>query len=183
MHEAINIIRYLSKATDQKLIILAGGINDMSILHRYPTRHVFPRTRVVRNLVNYTLEEMSSCVAGVIQSTNTPVALAMLSGLNLAAHSPSYHDLMYILQPCIDRAIPEINHQIRGINRLNNLYSPDLSSAVHRCTGHGGRYRTHYLQLIDGLHPAPALRQIWARNLQNYCARLFPDITHLQSCT
>lgn len=153
----------------------------MSVLHRHPTRHVFPRTRVTANLVNYTLEEMRSCINGIRQITDTPVALAMLSGLNLAAYSPRYYDLMYILQPCIDRAILEINHQIRGINRLNNLYSPDLSSAVHRCAGHGGRYRTHYSQLYDGLHPSRSLRQIWARNLLAYCARLFPDITHLQS--
>lgn len=178
MYETIQTIR-CSRPYD--LIIIAGGINDMSILHRYPSRHVFPRTRVVTNLVNYTLEEMRYCIDGIIHTTGTPVALAMLSGLNLAAYSPRYYDLMYILQPCIDRAIIEINHQIRGINRLNNLCSPDLSSAVHRCAGHGGRYRTHYRQLYDGLHPGRSLRLIWARNLLAYCASFFPGTTHLQS--
>lgn len=177
MHEAIEIVRC---SRPYQLIIIAGGINDLTVLHRHPTRHVFPRTRVVPNLINHILHEMHYCIDGISHHTNTPVALAMLSGINLAAYSPRYFDLMYILQPYIDRAIVEINHRVRGINRMNNLHSPDLSSAVHHCAGRGGRYRTHYHQLHDGLHPGGPLRLIWARNIIAFCARFFPDISHIQ---
>lgn len=44
MHEAIEIVRC---SRPYQLIIIAGGINDLTVLHRHPTRHVFPRTRVV----------------------------------------------------------------------------------------------------------------------------------------
>lgn len=178
MQQAIEIVQF---SRPFHLIILSGGINDISVLHQYPTRHVFPRTRVVANLIYYTLDEMRYCIDEIKRFTDTPVALAMFSGLNLAAYSPRYYDLMYILQPYMDRAIIEINHRIRGINRLNNMYSPDLSSAVHRCIGHGRRYRTHYQYFYDGLQPGYALRLIWARNLLAYCARFFPWITHIQS--
>lgn len=162
------------------LVILVGGINNLSKLYWHPGRHAGPRYRSVSQLVDYTLREMRAAVQKVQSFTSVPVALASMAGMDLVNYSPWYYDRLYPLQPTIDMATIRINLQIRGINRANCLFTPDLSSATNRCSGKGGRYRTHYTQLPDGLHPGYTLRRIWATNIVKYCTRLFPGTMHQQ---
>lgn len=162
------------------LVILVGGINNVSKLFWQPDRYAGPRYRSVDLLVNYTLREMGVAVQKVKAYTNIPVSLAAMAGMDLVKYSPWHYDRLYPLQPLIDQATVRINHQIRGINRSNLLFTPDLSSATNRCSGRGGRYRTHYVHLIDGLHPGLRLRRVWASNIIRYCAGLFPEVKHHQ---
>lgn len=103
------------------LTIIAGGINDLSMLRYIPSRHARPRYNTVETLVNYTVGEMRRCIEYVTDYSYMPVALATLSGMNLSQYSPRLHNFLYTYQPIIDQAIVEINHQIRGINRMNSL--------------------------------------------------------------
>lgn len=169
-------VNALSQNFSYHLTIIAGGINDLSMLRYIPSRHARPRFNSVETLVNYTVGEMRSCMDYVLNYSYSPVALATLSGMDLSQYSPQLHNFLYTYQPIVDRAIVEINHQVRGINRMNNLRSPDLSSAVNRCAGHQGRYRTHHSYLFDGLHPGYVLRRIWSQNIHTYCARIFPEV-------
>lgn len=79
-----------------------------------------------------------------------PVALATLLGMEFSAYSPDYHDLLSPLQPTFDDGVMGVNQRIRGINRLNNLPSPNLAYPVHRCKGKHGKYCTQYPLLHDG---------------------------------
>lgn len=162
------------------LTIIAGGINDLTMIRNIPQRHARPRWNSVTTLVRRTVREMRLCIENVYNHSYMPVALATISGMSLAEYSPGLRHFLYTYQPYIDQAIIQINHQVRGINRLNSLRSPDLSSAVNRCVGRNGRYRSHYTYLFDGLHPGYLLRRIWAQNIHTYCACIFPEVTNVQ---
>lgn len=160
------------------LAILAGGINDLSMIRHIPSRHARPRFNQVDTLVNHTAEEMRRCIEYVRAHSYMPIALATLSGLCLSQYSPLLYDFLYTYQPIVDQAIPQINHRVRGINRMNNLRSPDLSSAVNHCVGRRGRYRTHYPLLFDGLHPGYTLRRTWSQNIHTYVVQMFPELSY-----
>lgn len=162
------------------LTIIAGGINDMTMIRYIPSRHARPRINSIESLVCRTVREMRHCVEDVRAHSYMPVALATLSGMSLTQYSPDLYHFLYNYQPYIDQAITQINHRVRGINRLNSLRSPDLSSAVNRCAGHNGRYRTHYSYLYDGLHPGYLLRRTWAQNIHTYFVEIFPEATQPQ---
>lgn len=170
----------LTEDNTYHLTIIAGGINDMSMIRHIPSRHARPRFNSINRLVTHTVREMRRCIEYVSDFSYMPVALATLSGMHLGEYSPSLNHFLFTYQPIIDRAITLINHQVRGINRLNSLRSPDLSSAVNRCIGRHGRYRTHYTYLFDGLHPGYLLRRIWSQNIHTYCAQIFPELTYHQ---
>lgn len=165
---------------DYHLIILAGGINNITRLFHRPSRHVVPRHYDPADLANITADEMRLALHRIQGITSTPVVMASLVGIRLVTYSPSYSDILYGLQPIIDMAINRLNCLIRGMNRLNNMMTVDLSSHVHRCVGRGGRYRTRYLHLYDGLHPGSRLLEIWAMRILNYCANVFPCLTPIQ---
>lgn len=163
-----------------QLVILAGGINNMSKLVYRPTRHAIPRYRSSESLVNYTLSELEKAVGKITSFFDIPVAVASLSGIDLVNYSPLYYGKLYTMQPQIDHAIVDLNRLIRGLNRRNGVRTPDLSSDVHRCSGNGGRYRTHYIHLFDGLHPGYPLRKRWTEKLISYCVRMSGDRYHNQ---
>lgn len=158
----------------------AGGINNITMLRHRPTRHAVLRYRRADVIIENVIREMRICVEAVQEHTYMPVAIASLSGMHLNHYSPTYQFATHYMQRTLDFAITRINLRIRGINRLNSLYTPDLSSAVHRCAGRGGTYRSHYSHLPDGLYPGAHLLRVWTNNLHAYCFRLFPEATHLQ---
>lgn len=162
------------------LVILVGGINNLTKLSYKPTRHAIPRFKSCGNLIDYTRREMEKAISKIKRHFNIPVALASLSGINLVNHSPHYYAELFNLQPLIDESIVALNKLIRGINQMNGLRTPDLSSDVHRCSGRGGHYRTHYTQLYDGLHPGFPLRNRWADKIISYCGWTFMELSHYQ---
>lgn len=162
-----------------ELVILAGGINNVSKLVYGPTRHAVPRYRSSRDLVTSTLWEMEKAVGKIKSYFDVPVAMASLSGISLVNYSPQYHGKLYNMQPLVDSSIIALNNMVRGLNRRNGLRTPDLSSDVHRCSGHGGHYRTHYAYLYDGLHPSCLLRSKWADKIVSYCVQMFADLYYL----
>lgn len=95
------------------LTIIAGGINDMTMIRNLPQRHARPRWNSVRQLVHRTAREMRLCIERVRDHSYMPVALATLSGMSLAEYSPGLHHFLYTYQPYIDQAITQINHLIR----------------------------------------------------------------------
>lgn len=170
----------LSYSNTYQLVLLIGGINNMTRLLYNPTRHAVPRFRSTVDLVEHTLSAMRITIDKISAITNMPVVLASLPGMDLAAYSPDYRDLLLPLQDSIDNAITEINLRIRGINRLNNLQTLNLAYPVHRCKGRNGRYRTQYSLLFDGLHPNTYLQARWVNAIIDYCAQVLPGVYHLK---
>lgn len=170
----------LSYSDIYSLIIISGGINNMTRLLHNPSRHAVPRYRAVSDLVYHTMTAMHTTIDKIRAITDRPVVMASLPGMDLATYSPDYCDLLSPFQSSLDEAIRQINLRIRGINRLNNLYTLNLSYPVHRCKGKHGRYRTQYSLLADGLHPNAFLLAKWVNTIIDYCVRMFPSVRHSQ---
>lgn len=68
------------------LTIIAGGINDMTMIRNIPQRHAHPRWNSVTALVHHTIREKRLCIENVRNNSYMPVALATLSGINLAEY-------------------------------------------------------------------------------------------------
>lgn len=170
----------ISMDTDYQLIILIGGINNLTRLHFNPARHIRPRYRNMNSMVYNVTNYMRNGVAQIRQITTTPVVIGSLVGVRLLSYSACRRRELLYQQPLIDGAIVRINCLIRGINRLNDIQTLDLLSHVHRCMGHGGRYSTRYIHLHDGLHPGQRLLEIWASKIIGYCCRFFLGISHIQ---
>lgn len=170
----------ISMDVEYQLIILIGGINNVTSLHYNPARHIRPRYRTMNSLVHNVTNHMRNGVNQIRQLTATPVVVGTLVGARLLIYSACRRRDLFYQQPLIDSAITRINCLIRGINRLNDVQTLDLSSHVHRCMGHGGRYSTRYIHLHDGLHPGRRLLEIWVAKILGYCCTFFPGVTHIQ---
>lgn len=173
-------IQTLSNMHYYHLTIIAGGINNITMLRYRPVRHATLRYRSADCIIENTIRQIRICIEAIQEHTYMPVAVASLSGMHLSRYSPSYPYNLHHMQRTLDYAITRINLRIRGINRLNSLFTPDLSSAVHRCAGRGGTYRSHYSHLPDGLHPGAHLLRIWTNTVYAYCLRIFPEATNVQ---
>lgn len=124
--------------------------------------------------VNNVIDDFYSLIVSVREMTSIPVIICPLVGVDLLRYS-SYDWFSFRDQPLLDETVNKINLQIRGINRLTGFTTPDLSSKIHRCSGHGGKYRSHYSHLWDGCHPSYLLRLCWEGKLTDYCRYLpFP---------
>lgn len=111
----------------------------------------------------------------------TPLAVATLPGMDLMRYSPRVWFKLQPLQPILDSAIVEKNRQIRGLNRLGGMTTPNLAYPVHRCMGHGGKYYAHYALLGDGLHPSTYLTSRCSEEIIEYCAAKLGGVYHVQA--
>lgn len=172
----LRTLTLLSYANTYQLIIVVGGINNMTRLLYNPTRHAVPRHGSPDTLTENTLTAMRASIEQIRAATSMPVALATLPGIHFATYSPEYHDLLSPLQSSFDNVIVEVNHRIRGLNRLNNLPTPNLAYPIHRCKGKRGKYRTQYSLLRDGLHPSDYLLNKWVGAITDYCMLVLPGV-------
>lgn len=103
---------------DYQLIILVGGINNVTRLHYGPARYIQPRYRNMNTLVHSVTNYMRDGVNQIRQITTSPVVVGTLVGARLLSYSSCRRRNLYYQQPLIDGAIIRINCLIRGINRL-----------------------------------------------------------------
>lgn len=89
--------------------------------------------------------------------------------MEFAKYSPKFADLLHPLQRDFNKAMIDINGQIRGIKRLAGLSTINLAYPVHRCKGGGGRYTTQFSLLYDGLHPSEQLLNKWVDMITEFC--------------
>lgn len=174
----LKVLTSLSYTNNFKLVIISGGINNMTKLVHIPTRHALPRYGSVNIMTESVLSEIRRAVYKIKKITDIPIVVATFPGIDLVSYSPEYTDLLSPLQEVIDQAVVDINKRIRGINRLNETQTLNLAYPVHRCKGKMGLYRNQYSLLSDGLHPGEVLLKKWADNIILFCSRLFPENTH-----
>lgn len=156
----------LSYFDNVDMVILLGGINNITRVRRTPLWHATLRYRDCSEICDSVIQEYYRITDRIMAVSDVPVVIATLAGMNLAAYAPRLEHRLTPLQGILDEAIVEINRRIRGLNRLRNLNTPDLAYPVHRCVGRGGRYYAHYSFLYDGLHPGSTLLDKWATKLQ-----------------
>lgn len=166
---ALAAMTALSYADEYHLVLILGGINDLSKLVRLPTKHALPRYGNPDELINRTLDSFRLAMNKIRSITNVPVILSTVAGMDLATYSPDYATLLLPLQNNFNKALIEINKQIRGINRLADLNTINLAYPIHRCKGGGGRYTTQFGLLYDGLHPSEQLLNKWVDMIIEFC--------------
>lgn len=177
----------LTRPNDYHLVILMGGINNMSRLAYHPTKHALPRFGNTDELINRTMDAIRSAMHEVRSISQTPIVISTIAGMELAKYSPAYADLLRPLQRDFNSAIVQVNGQIRGVNRLAGLNTINLAYPVHRCKGSRGRYTTQYSFLFDGLHPSDDLLARYkylGYNIdeQLSCKHIFSDTVSKLNC-
>lgn len=176
----LHIRACLSYQHDYDLVMLIGGINNITRIRFRPVRHATLRYLSEREICLSITSQLQEALEKIAEISVTPVVIATIPGMNLINYSPAYWYGLLHLQPTLDRAIVELNRRIRGINRLNGHPTPNLAYPVHRCSGRRGRYYAHYSFLLDGLHPGETLISRWSQRIINFCVALFPAIRHIQ---
>lgn len=116
----------ISMDTDYQLIILIGGINNLTRLHYGPARYIRPRYQNMSDLVHSITNCMRDGADQIGRLTTTPVVIGTLVGARLLSYLLCRRRNLYYQQPLIDGAIIRINCLIRGINRLNGVQTLDL---------------------------------------------------------
>lgn len=162
------------------LVLLIGGINDITKLKYHPSRHAtlrYPTSSEICDKVMLALYKTRDKLANIFE---VPICIATIPGMDLINYSPAVWYRLLPLQGILDTAMFEINRRIRGLNRSFGQHTPNLAYPVHRCAGKGGRYYSHYSWLIDGLHPSHSLKEKWASNIINFCAGNLYNVYHVQ---
>lgn len=113
---ALTTMAALSYAETYHLVIVAGGINDMSKLVYHPSKHALPRFGNPLELIDQTMMALRTTLSKIRAIADIPVILATFPGMDLASYSPAYADLLRPLQPSFNKAVIEVNNQIHGIN-------------------------------------------------------------------
>lgn len=129
----------LSYYDDISMVILLGGINNITQVKRTPQWHATLRYQNREEICDVLMQEYYRVTDRIMAISNVPVVVATLPGMNLATYAPMLERRLTPLQPILDGAIVEINRRIRGLNRIRNLNTPDLAYPVHRCVGRRGR--------------------------------------------
>lgn len=163
----------LSYQVHYDLVLIAGGINDITKLKYRPVRHATLRYTSTRRICAVVIAQLRELMHKSERISDTPVVIASIPGMCLINYSPAVWYNLINLQPILDSTMVELNRQIRGLNRMNGFPTPNLSYPVHRCAGNRGRYYAHYAHLVDGLHPGETLLVRWAQHITNYCMGLF----------
>lgn len=166
----------LSYSDVYHLVIVSGGINDLSKLVHLPTKHALPRYGNSTELVERTLDTLRVSMDKIRAISDAPTILATIPGMDFAKYSPEYADILTPIQSSFNHAVVEINSRIRGITRLVNLDTVNLAYPVYRCKGGGGRYTTQFSFFYDGLHPTDLLLGRWATMIINFCTGFFPHL-------
>lgn len=160
----------ITKRTDRySAIFVICGI--CSITRKRSDGRILLGNYNVESTVNYVIDDFYSLIVNVRVFTSAPIIICPIVGVDLMRYS-SHDWFSFKDQPILDCIVNKVNLQIRGINRLNGLTTPDLSSKVHHCSGHGGKYRSHYGHLWDGCHPSHHLREWWEQKIMEYYSYL-----------
>lgn len=159
----------LSYYDDIDLVLLIGGINNITRLRYTPSRHATLRYLSREEICDMIMQEMYRVTDRISSISEIPVIIPTLCGMDLSAYAPLMWYRLLPLQRTLDNAVVEINRRIRGLNRVRGYNTPDLAYPVHRCVGRRGRYYSHYLWLADGLHPGQMLLARWATRIIDFC--------------
>lgn len=170
------LARLLRHSRKYSAIFVICGICSIT-RKRYDGR-ILLREYNIDAAVNRVIDDFYSLIANARDYTSIPIIICPTMGIDLMRYSSrdwfSFKD-----QPVLDEVVNKINLHIRGINRLNGLTTPDLSSKTHRCSGHRGKYRSHYGHLWDGCHPSFSLRSWWERKIVEYFLRIPASSYHV----
>lgn len=176
----LKIMTSISYNDSFDMVLLIGGINDITRLKFRPSRHATLRYSTSSETCDKIMARLYETRDKLANILDIPVYIATIPGMNLISYSPSIWYRLLPLQGILDTAMFEINRRIRGLNRKYEQRTLNLAYPIHRCAGKGGRYYSHYSWLIDGLHPNHQLKQKWANEIISFCARNLRGVFHVQ---
>lgn len=148
------------------LIVLFGGVCNITKITYMPYRAAIPRKSTINEIMSLFEEECDS-LDGI--QTGAPMLLTPIVGIDLIQYAGQWNEMLYKMQPLVDEVTMMINGYIKRINSNRGLPTPNTSSCIHRCRGKNKGYRTHYQKLFDGCHPNEEIKSIWAKAIMDSC--------------
>lgn len=157
MLHALTLIHQLKP----RLMIVMGGINDLTILDR-DTGRVSLRFVEPMKYVEHIMAIINS--ARVLMGNefpNTLLSFAGIIGMDLNKYNriPGAADC----QTCINTAILEVNRQIACNNQSGGMPHQYFTTKVHKWVD--GTCLHRYSLLYDGLHPAETVLKHWIKTI------------------
>lgn len=143
------------------LIIVFGGINDITRIANRPLWIIRARFDSITETVNYVEQEIREGLEVLRAATQIPVVFCPTIGIELNRYSPNNADALN-QQQIIEQSVKYVNRRIYAINSENHTPTPLLESTIHKCKGRSRSQINYYARLEDGCHPTPATRSQWA---------------------
>lgn len=144
-----------------RLMIIMGGINDLTILN-HETRRVSLRFTTPTSYVDHIMSVIYSArVLMRNEFPNTLLSFAGITGMDLN----KYNRLSGAAdcQSSINATILEVNRQIAQSNFTANMPHAYFTTKVHKWMD--GTCLHRYSLLYDGLHPSETVLKHWIKNI------------------
>lgn len=144
------------------VILLMGGINNLTILDRH-TRRVSLISTSRGVMINHLIHKINEAKALIMCAyPNIKLIIGGIAGMCINTYNrlPGVATNQWLL----DDTITAINAYIRQLNRDSGVPHPRLTSKIH--TWRHGRRRHVYKRLYDGLHPGDLILLSWARQIK-----------------
>lgn len=154
-------VEILNENNTFSLIIIFGGINDITRIANRPLWIIKPRFDTVNDTVSYVKHHFIEGMDTLRLATQIPVVLCPTIGMDLSTYSPNNTDARD-QQHIIEQSIQIINRFIYSVNSENHAPTPLIESTIHKCKGRSRALINYYAKLEDGCHPSPATRSQWA---------------------
>lgn len=145
-------------------VVMMGGICDLTILSRSPTKQLVPAYPTASSMAENFERIFALARESISLFTRIPTVFTPLVGVHLSRYSNG-DELVFQYQPVIDQSIPLINNIIRSVNSQCGLLTPNVAHSIHHCHGKRGSYRTRYCRLFDGCHPDFETQQRWVQEI------------------
>lgn len=167
-HSGATLFQLASRAVDiinkhqPDIILLMGGINNLTILNRQ-TRRVSLISTSRGTLISHLIQKINEAKAVILGAhPNIKLIVGGIAGLSLNTYNRIPGESPH--QWLIDDSITAVNTYIRQMNRDADVPNPRLVSKIH--TWRRGRRKHVYKRLYDGLHPGDLVLSSWARQIR-----------------
>lgn len=148
------------------IILLMGGINDVTIRNKYTGRVRLISTSATI-IVSHLMQQINQAKSIILAShPEVRVVIGGIMGIHISTYNRRH--LTSPLQPVIDHAMISVNAYIKQLNEDAGLPHPRLTSKLY--TWKRGIRKNHYHRLYDGLHPGELILENWGRHI-----RIFHD--------
>ena len=155
--EAVNYCRW--RPFD--IVFIVGGICNVTSKDR-STRKISFEWQDPKKLLNHLLNEISN--GEKYFHSEMPASKVVFCRLVGADLSKVLKRFAYNEQYVLDEAIYELNEKIFKMNVDKQLYSPDMSTPVHRKSNNKNISHYHHLS-GDGIHLSQDLRKKWVKKM------------------
>lgn len=160
-----------------ELVVLMAGICDVTFKNRRTGALSINRLSEGQ-IVGKVFGEVLKAYERLIESGYRSISIATITGIDLEDYNNpnrrhmsadeymEYCDKSKLHnkdQEVVNNAVLEVNRQITGLNRNNNMPTTWTASVVH--SYFRGAYHHYYRKLKDGCHPTEETKEDWAKKI------------------